>query len=323
LPPLVTVGLPVFNGACFLAAALESVLRQTLQDFELIVVDDASADDSAAIAARFAGPRVRVERNAARLGIAGNWNRCAELATGKYLSIFHQDDLMAPRNLEAKVAVLERNPRAALAFSAVAQIDAAGVEPPRKWEGFEASEADYEAHGADFFRRLMLGKSNPVCCPSVVLRRECLTRAGRFDARLPLTLDLEMWLRLALDGDVVYLAEPLVQYRYHDRQASGGYSTLAIIRQEYAAKRQALRAAPAGLRAELAPALRRTYANRCLLNARWAAERGERAAARNFIAAMLRIRPASVFSSDAWRLLCPLRRDRANSIPAKTADRRT
>src|SRR5262245_22399918 len=108
--------IPVWNGAAFLPEALASALGQTLREFELLVVDDASDDASAAIAAAAGDPRIRLLRNERRLGIPGCWNRCLAEARGEYVKFLFQDDLLTPGALATLVNALEREPTAVLAF---------------------------------------------------------------------------------------------------------------------------------------------------------------------------------------------------------------
>jgi len=115
----VSICLPTCDSASFVARMLDSILSQTLEDFECIVSDDASSDATVEICRRFAAndPRIKVHRHPHRLGWVGNVNRALELASGKYLMIAPHDDELAPDYLRSLVAALEANPRAAVAFS--------------------------------------------------------------------------------------------------------------------------------------------------------------------------------------------------------------
>src|SRR4051812_49422897 len=109
--PAVTVAIPTFNRAALLREAIASVLSQTFGDFEVIVSDNASVDQTADMVASFADKRLRYHRNTTNLGLVGNLNRCLSLARGTYITVIHDDDRMLPTNLERKVAALQRNPR--------------------------------------------------------------------------------------------------------------------------------------------------------------------------------------------------------------------
>jgi len=242
-PPAVSVCIPTFNGARCIAATLQSVLGQTLADIEVVVVDDASSDDTAEIARAFGDPRVSVKVNATRLGIAGNWNRCLEYARAPLVCIFHQDDLMMPANLAQKAAFLESYPRAGMVFSNVWQIGPRDEVLSRYWY-FPPDPADEGLHpGEDFFRRLLLGP-NIVCCPSVVCRREVFDVLGGFDTSMQFTLDWEMWLRIASRYPVGYLTEALVQYRRHPGMETGRFEGVAELEHGLEAKLLALDRAP-------------------------------------------------------------------------------
>jgi glycosyltransferase involved in cell wall biosynthesis len=238
-PPAVSVCIPTFNGARSIASTLHSVLGQTLADIEVVVVDDASSDDTAEIARASGDPRVSVKVNAGRLGIAGNWNRCLGLARAPLVCIFHQDDLMMPENLAQKAAFLEAHPRAGMVFSNVWQIGPRDEVLSPHWY-FPPDPADQGLHpGQDFFRRLLLGP-NIVCCPSVVCRREVFDVVGGFDTSMQFTLDWEMWLRIASRYPVGYLTEALVQYRRHPGMETGRFEGVAELEHALQAKLVAL-----------------------------------------------------------------------------------
>jgi len=213
--PRVSVCIPTYNGAEYIREAVASVLDQTRDDFELLIVDDCSTDTTEAVVRSIDDPRIKHFKNSERLGLVGNWNRCFDLSSGEYVCIFHQDDIMVPRNIHEKVRTLDENPAVGLVHSNVHQIDAKG-DLISEWWYFQPQPKDAGIHlGSEFFRTLMSGP-NIVCCPSAVVRRECFQKLGGFDPRLPFTADWEMWLRIALHYNVAYLNEPLVKYRRHN-----------------------------------------------------------------------------------------------------------
>ncbi len=97
--PRVTILLPVFNGARYIRAAIDSVLAQTYRDYELLVIDDGSGDDSADIALSYADPRLRVERNGSNLGLVETLNRGLDLASGDFVARLDADDVCLPERL--------------------------------------------------------------------------------------------------------------------------------------------------------------------------------------------------------------------------------
>jgi glycosyltransferase involved in cell wall biosynthesis len=233
--PTVSVCIPAYNAARYLEGSLASVLGQTLADFELVVVDDHSTDATASIVRSFTDARLRYVRNELRLGMVGNWNRCLELARGRYVCLFHQDDLMMPDNLEVKIRMLEENPDIGLVHSNAQLIGPSGELVAEQWLSNPTAADDGVHAGLPYLRRLLTGV-NLVCCPSVVARRDCYERLGGFDGRLPYTADWEMWMRIAAFHDVGYVLRPLVQYRRHEGMASMAFRGAREIEQGYRAK---------------------------------------------------------------------------------------
>lgn len=241
--PRVSVCIPTYNGAAYLRSAIQSVLAQTFTDFELVIIDDNSSDNTEAITQSFADPRVRFTKNVQRQGLAGNWNRCIEEASGELVCIFHQDDVMMPDNLAEKVRAFEAHPSVGLVYSSVHQIGA-NDELYSEWWYFKPEPDEHGFHkGRDYFAKLIKGV-NVICCPSVMVRKECYDRLGKFDARLPFTADWEMWLRLMLFYDVVYLTQPLIKYRRHPAMETFNFQGLDDLRQQYQAKWIALNRYP-------------------------------------------------------------------------------
>ena len=126
--PRVSVGLPVYNGAGFLAGAIESLLAQTFTDFELILSDNASTDSTQQIGLAYAAKdaRVRYHRNETNIGASGNHNRTIELCRGEYFLWFGHDDLCAPTYLARCVEVLDRDPGLVLVSTRITDVDETG-----------------------------------------------------------------------------------------------------------------------------------------------------------------------------------------------------
>lgn len=210
--PKVSVCIPVFNPGPFLKDAIESVLVQSFNDFELVVVDDASQSPVDATVAGFADARIRLARNPRNLGLVDNWNRCLELTQGQYVILFHQDDLMEADYLTNAVAVLESSPLIGFVYTDIVRIDATGSIIGGHHIPQPTTSCIMD--GCDLFERVAQ-TGNPICCPTVLARRDCYNRLGDFDPRLPFATDLEMWLRIAAGHRVGFIAQPLVSYRVH------------------------------------------------------------------------------------------------------------
>lgn len=240
--PKVSVCIPVYNGEKYLRECIESVLSQTFTEFELVIVNDASTDSSKQLVQAYRDPRIRYHENDANLGLVGNWNRCLQLSRGEYVCVFHQDDAMEAGNLERKVAALESDPQLGMVYSDAAIVDEHGRHSGEHWFNAVDPNVDFVRSGQSFFD-LLLGNLNVVSCPTVLARRACYEQIGGFDTRLPFSVDMEMWMRIALFYDVAYLAAPLVQYRYHESNLTRRFVDLDLIH-VYLAKKMILEKYP-------------------------------------------------------------------------------
>jgi glycosyltransferase involved in cell wall biosynthesis len=211
--PTVSVCIPAYRGAVHIGAAIDSVLGQSFGDFELVVIDDSSPDETCGIIASYTDPRIRKLSNARNLGPEGNWNRCLEEARGTYIKLLPQDDVLAPDCLEREVAILERDTegRLAFVFSARKIIDAQGRELLTR--GLPGGKAGTVAARA-LVKSCLRHGTNVIGEPGGVLFRAVAAReVGSFDATDPYLIDLDYWFRLLLKGDANYIPEQLVAFR--------------------------------------------------------------------------------------------------------------
>jgi glycosyltransferase involved in cell wall biosynthesis len=200
--PLVTVLLPVHNGADHLRASLASVLTQSFRDFELLAIDDASTDETAAILAGVADDRLRVLRHERNLGLTATLNRGIAEALGAYIARQDADDLSDPGRLGAQVARLEAEPGLALLGCSYRRIDE---------DGREAGLRPVPT-GATAIRWRLLFLS-AFAHSSVMIRASALADVGPYDERFAYAQDYELWSRIALAHEIAALPEPLVSYR--------------------------------------------------------------------------------------------------------------
>ena len=187
------------------------MLDQTFTDFELVIVDNASEDNTPEIVRCLSDRRIRYYRNSKNIGVAQNWNRCIELARGERITIFHDDDVMLPENLSMKVKAFE-NQDVALVFCAMRVIDAYGNQI---YIHQHYPETRYLPGREQIIRCLKGG--NCIGCPSLVaIKTSAFEQAGKFNETLQVHTDTEMWLRILLKGDAYFLADPLVSVRQHE-----------------------------------------------------------------------------------------------------------
>ncbi len=200
--PLASVIVPAFNAEPTLCAALESLRRQTLDDLEILVVDDGSTDRTRAVADAFPDPRIRVLRFP-NGGLATARNRGLAAATGRYVSFLDADDLWTPAKLEAQIHALERRPAAAVAYSWTAIFGGDGrflfAKTPSRYEGIVL-----RALLVDLF----VGSGS-----NVTIDRERLTTALRFDESLEVGEDWDLLLRLAPEHPFAVVPRYQVLYR--------------------------------------------------------------------------------------------------------------
>jgi len=208
--PLATVLLAVSNGERYLAKALESALRQTVQDLELLVIDDGSTDGTPAVLDGFTDTRLRVLRNEKRLGLAASLNRGLDQASGRYVARLDADDIAMPSRLERQLVRIQGDERIGIVGTAILNLDAAD----------RPGDVARMPSGADAVRWAALF-SAPFYHPTVLVDRELLDRHGlRYDSEYLESEDFDLWTRLLAHADGVNLAEPLVLYRVHPGQAS-------------------------------------------------------------------------------------------------------
>jgi GT2 family glycosyltransferase len=197
--PRFTVVIPCYNYGRFLPGAVESVTSQAAVEVDIVVVDDASTDDTAAVAARLgaADSRVRVVTNPRNLGHVRTFNAGLEIATGEYLVRLDADDLLTPGSLERAAALLEAFPDIGLVYGHPRHFST--PSPPRPRVG-RASWTVWS--GPDWVAERCRRGVNCITTPEAVIRRSVVDRIGGLDTRLRFAQDMEMWLRVAAVSDV-------------------------------------------------------------------------------------------------------------------------
>jgi glycosyltransferase involved in cell wall biosynthesis len=207
--PQVSVVIPTRSRSGLLALTLRGVLRQREVDFEVVVVDDGSTDDTAAMVMRLGDGRVRLLRHAHSLGVSAARNRGIADARGRWVAFLDDDDLWAPDKLARQLQAAHDTARDWVYTGAVVIDDALevlGGAPPEPPERVRELLLRYDAVPG--------GGSN------VLVRRDTLTRVGPFDTRLRNTEDWEMWIRLAKLGAPAWVCGPLVAKRAHVQNSS-------------------------------------------------------------------------------------------------------
>jgi glycosyltransferase involved in cell wall biosynthesis len=215
----VTVFIPTYNRAKWVAGAMESVLAQTWPHFRLMVSDNASTDDTPEVVAQFDDERISYVRLDEHVELHEHFNLCFGRATTEYLFTLPDDDRMAPDLLERLVPVLDQNPRAGMAHGQATVVGKNG-EAIAERHGMTGLSVDVVESGEEFIRRSM--DSSPRVWSASALIRTAAVSANRLDGRdIPIT-DVGHWLRMALDWDLAFVAHPLVTHRIHPNTESSG-----------------------------------------------------------------------------------------------------
>lgn len=215
---LVTIGLPVYNMASFLADAIRSVLNQTLTDWELIVIDDGSTDQSLAVARSFTDPRIRVLADGVNRGVATRLNQLAALARGIYLARMDADDVMMANRLQTQVEYMRLNP---------------GTDVVGAWA--YVIDTQNQVCGLRSVTRLPQTRSEvvrqvPFINPTILARTNWF-RANPYRADCRRAEDFDLWLRTVETSSFYVIAQPLLFYRERGLRSLEKYGeTAAAVR---------------------------------------------------------------------------------------------
>jgi len=207
--PEVSVIIPTYNRADLVTLAIESVLAQTYPDFEIIVIDDGSQDDTGAVVKAYPDPRIRYIYQD-NTGLGGARNTGIRAARGRYVAFLDADDLFLPENLALQVQELQSHPEAGFAAGGHLFVDKAGqpLAERRPWRSYPQPDLETWLHGC------------PIIPSAVLIRREWLMRVDGFTALRPMGAeDWDLWLRLAYRGcRMAWTPHVVSAYRIHSGQ---------------------------------------------------------------------------------------------------------
>lgn len=211
--PRVSVLLTCYDHLAYLPDAWESIFAQTYRDFEVIALDDGSADGTRDWL-REREDQARILFNEKNLGTYATLNRGLGAASGEFIAILNDDDVWRPTKLERQIELLDRFPRVGLVHTDGFFIDAHGERLEGSPLGFEFPRTET----GDVF--LDLAYQNKIIASAALVRRDCFDALGGFDETYFGSGDWQMWLRIAERWEVGYVAEPLTLYRVHGANAS-------------------------------------------------------------------------------------------------------
>jgi glycosyltransferase involved in cell wall biosynthesis len=225
--PLVSICLPAYNAAHWIAQAIESALEQTWESFEHLIGDNASTDSTVEIARSYDDSRIRVLESPHNLGLVGNHNRLLKLSSGKFIKLLHADDSLVPSCVEQMVSLALEDERIGLVFSPreIVVYDRTGAEWVRMISEYHEKLGHLARNndGRVLFMQLLLDgfQWNWIGEPTaVLLSRHALERSGLFNAKLRATMDLELWTRIMLTHRVGFIDKPMCIYRQHSESTT-------------------------------------------------------------------------------------------------------
>ena len=215
--PVISVGMPVYNGEEYVASAIQAILDQTYGDFELIISDNASDDATESICREFAArdPRIRYYRNPENVGAARNYNRLVDLARGRYFRWSNADDLFAPELHERCLEALEANPRAVLSYGSTEIIDQHGNTTRTYHDNLHITDERASDRLPRYFEQV--GLTNAIYG---LMRTDAVRKTSVFgDATLP-AADIDFMAELVLLGEFIEVPGPLFYRRMHAEASS-------------------------------------------------------------------------------------------------------
>ncbi len=210
--PLVSICVPTYNAEKTVMGTLQCILNQTYQNLEIIIVDNASTDDTLALLQKFKDPRMKIYKNGENIGPFKTLDRCVELASGEYTAIFHADDLYLPNMIEKQVQAFRENPTIGAVFTMAKRINSRNEAI-----GEMNLPSELRGKGIYYFTEVFLSvlrNGNFLVCPSCMVRSKLYKELAPFDReRFGSSLDLDMWLRILERHPVAILDERLMSRR--------------------------------------------------------------------------------------------------------------
>ncbi len=215
----VSVILPSYNHERYVGEAVQSALNQTLRDIEIIIIDDASRDNSVEVLKSFADERIKLFVHEQNRGLSVTANDCIRQARGQYVAMLNSDDVWERDKLELQVDYLDNHPEMAAVFGKVKWIDADGI--PITQDSFPYLHIfDVENRSRYEWLRHFFAFGNCLSHPSSLVRRECFSQVGLYDITLANVQDFDLWVRICLKYDIHILDEKLVRFRRISEEAN-------------------------------------------------------------------------------------------------------
>ena len=209
--PAISVCIPTYNGAKYIAQTIESILNQTFTDFEIIVSDDGSSDNTLEIVGSFNDPRiVRIDR-LSKVGAEANWNNAVATASASLVKLVCQDDLLYPQCLEVEVQTMSKSENQDVSFCF--HLRDFVTPSSRKLSARRVGYSNLQKYSkTEILTKVVRSGGNPIGEPmAVTMRKLSLNSAGKF--RGDYVIDLHMWSKLSDQGNALFIEQHLSAFR--------------------------------------------------------------------------------------------------------------
>lgn len=223
--PLISICIPTYNSALFLSQTLDSIAAQTYKNIEVIISDNASSDDTCLIAQTYCDIHGwELFKNETNIGAGNNFNKLIDLANGKYVAIYHADDIYDPTIVEKSLHAFQQSENIGLVGTMGSAMDKDSNLLFNFQFSEELSPTKQELDYSDIFNGILSSKNNKIffITPSIMVQKECYRRLGNFEihGKYKSAGDYEMWLRIANHYKIFIIDEKLIRYRIHAAQGS-------------------------------------------------------------------------------------------------------
>jgi glycosyltransferase involved in cell wall biosynthesis len=230
--PKVSVIIPSYNHEKYIAEAIQSILNQTYQDFEIIITDDGSKDNTVKIIKSFTDSRIKLFCFSQNQGAAAAANQCIAESKGEFIALLNSDDAWVPEKLERQVNFLGTNLEIGAVFSYAQFID---ENSNKITNPLKIKYIDFIMENRTRFEWLnyFFYHGNCLCHPSILIRKECYNTIGVYDRRLAQLPDFDFWIRLCQKYEIYVMPQKLVNFRIRDHEANvSGYKPESYTRMD-------------------------------------------------------------------------------------------
>lgn len=224
MSPLVSVCIPAYNAAKYIEETLKSITSQTWDDLEIIIGDNASTDNTKEVVEKYQNSydnKIQYYRNETNLGYSGNCNKLIGKAKGKYICIFHSDDIYEKNLIERQVNLLEGE----------CTVDAVFCLAKKFTDKVTSGKTNNKTTSIvinlfDYLDSLVNKNKSLLVCPSSMVRKSVYNKLGGYNTEINYIEDVDMWIRILMQSNIAIINEKLINYRISSNQGSSYYTSI-------------------------------------------------------------------------------------------------